>query len=94
MQRLNGRVAIMHCLGVRNRATFRRWRRLGLPVYQTPTGRPFAVREESNAWKRPPRIGVTREHCGGQNADSLTASMRRLPDTAVGDKGRIGESKR
>jgi hypothetical protein len=92
MQRLNGRVAIMHYLGVRNRATFRRWRRLGLPVYQTPTGRLFAVREESNAWQRPARIGAKPEQRGGRSADSLTAFIRRLLDTPARDKSRTAES--
>ena len=94
MKRLNWRVAIMHCFGVRNRATFRRWRRLGLPVYQTPTGRLFAVREELNAWRRLPRIGVKPEQRRRRNTDSLTAFMRRLLDTPARDKGRTAESKR
>ena len=94
MQRLNGGVAIIHYLGVRNRATFRRWRRLGLPIYQTPTGRLFAVREELNAWKRPPRIGGKAEQRGGRNTDSLTGFMRRLMDTPTMSKNRAGESKR
>jgi hypothetical protein len=94
MQRLNGRVAIMHYLDVRNRATFRRWRRLGLPVYQTPTGRLFAVREELNAWQHPPRIGARSEHRGERTADSLTTFMQRLLDTPAREKGRTAESKR
>jgi|WetSurMetagenome_2_1015567.scaffolds.fasta_scaffold466336_1 hypothetical protein len=94
MQRLNGRVAIMHYLGVRNRAFFRRWRRLGLPVYQAPTDRPFAVREELNAWQRPPHIGARSEHRGERTADGLTPFMRRLLDTLAQNKGRTDESKR
>jgi hypothetical protein len=96
MQRLNGRVAILRYLGIRSRTTLRKWRTLGLPVYQTPTGRVFALCAEIDAWRRPPglRKGVTRERRGGQKAGSLTAFMRGLLDAPVKDKGRTAESKR
>ena len=96
MQRLNGRVEILRYLGIRSRATLRKWRTLGLPVWNTPTGRLFAVREELDAWRRPPglRKGITREHRGGQNGDSLTEFMRRLLDAPAKDKSRTEAGKR
>lgn len=96
MQRLNGRVEIMRYLAIQGRTTLRTWRRLGLPVYQTPTGRIFAVCVELDTWRRPPglRKGVTRDRRGGQKADTLTEFMRRLQATPAKDKSRTAESKR
>jgi hypothetical protein len=96
MQRLNGRVAILRYLGIRSRTNLRKWRTLGLPIHRTPTGRVFALCAEIDTWRRPSglRNGVTREHRGGQDADSLTAFMRRLMDTPVREKGRAAAGKR
>ena len=52
MQRLNGRVEILRYLGIRSRSPLRGWRTLGLLVYQTPTGRVFAVCAELDALRR------------------------------------------
>jgi hypothetical protein len=96
MQRLNGRVEILRYLGIRSRTTLRKWCALGLPLHRTPTGRIFALCVELDAWRRLPgfRNGVTREHRGGQKADSLSAFMRHLLDTPVREKGRTAEGKR
>jgi hypothetical protein len=88
MQRLNGGVEALCYLGIRSRTTLRKWRTLGLPVHQTPTGRVFAVCAELDAWRRPAglRKGAMREHRGGQTVDSLSEFVRCLRDARTAQR--------
>ena len=92
MRRLNGRVEIMRYLSIRSRTTLRKWRRLGPPVYQTPTGRVFAVCEELNAWRRPAGLRTEGKlgHRRGQNAPILSDFIRRKVDAGAAGKTRRG----
>ena len=95
MERLNGEAEILRYLGIRSGTALRRWRAHGLPVYTTPTGRLFAVGEELNTWRRPPRLpgfrkGGEQEPRRGQEVDAWSAFLKRATSTRPARKtGRL-----
>ena len=74
--RLNRSREIMAYLSIGSRTTLRKYRRLGLPLHESPTGQLFALTEELDKWERTPRFGQRAN--GGrlrsQNGDSRTGN--------------------
>jgi hypothetical protein len=93
--RLNRSRVIMAYLSIRSRATFRKYRRLGMPVHEAPTGWLFALTEELDKWERPTRFGQgtnggrLRAQTGGvQTGNSLKDFKRLMRMLAARPKGR------
>lgn len=49
---LNGKQAILEFLGRRSDGAWRKYRRLGMPVYRDLDGRPWAIPKELLAWRK------------------------------------------
>ena len=95
MRRLNGQVEILRYLDISSWTTLRRWRRLGLPVYTTPTGQLFAVCEELKAWRRLPRLpgyrkGGEQDPRRGQEVDAWSDFLKRATATKPARKTGLG----
>ena len=70
--RLNGRAEIMRYLSIRNRQTWFRYRKLGMPISNGPHTQAWALTEELDAWSA---ARVTRRG-GAQAAAERVAKVR------------------
>jgi hypothetical protein len=78
--RLNGRREVMAYLSIRSRTTLRKYRQLGLPMHESPTGRLYALSEDLDRWERPPRFGrvANRGHQGAQDGGTRAENAEYL----------------